>query len=555
MPTIYGLFSVTGPVTIAAPAAARAGAGTTSTTSGRYGDMKQIYRRVMELDRALAEAARALEKLGGGRRISEAGEARSASDLGITAAPRCSSLSSTEELNTIPTSYSTHVPAWSASSTSPVHVGGTFAGGFSGTMRFQVASNDTILGAALVRIRVFRDGVQGEQLAWPSGAAPGATQTTADGLEIGLGDGWVRRNDTFEVQVSSTVDSAVDPVAAFDGTGDDGPELEPGQAVTAGSFTVNGVPIAVAADDSVQGVLDKVNTADAGVTASYDADTERVSMVRDEAGAEDIVLADDSSGFLAAAKLDGATATLGAEGGGADDPMASLDAFAGVSAGSFSVNGVEVALDPATDSLLDVLDRISAEVEGVSATWDEEAGCVTIAAEAAGEGVDLEDGGTGIVAGLALTEGPHAGRTHAGVSRLASRRAATALASVERALERLWDLEVTDSVAGRSLQGVRARIGQALTQGLGDAGATLAAAGLQLDPDAEAGDNPMRLVVNHLDRALRGAHGADLKEILVGSPHDRTDGLLGVLSTAGLALEDSLGATCGSLGVYLDTWA
>src|SRR5262249_25681442 len=88
--------------------------------------------------------------------------------------------------------------------------------------------------------------------------------------------------------------------ASFDGSGSSAPMLD--SAVTAGSFTVNGVAIDVAANDSIASVLAKITNSSAGVTATLSND--RVALTTKSASDQDIRLENDTSGFLAAMKLD-----------------------------------------------------------------------------------------------------------------------------------------------------------------------------------------------------------------------------------------------------------
>lgn len=88
-------------------------------------------------------------------------------------------------------------------------------------------------------------------------------------------------------------------------------------AVTSGYFTVNGVAITVdAAGDNVASILAKINASNAGVTASYNSDTNSISLTNKSTGPQSIVVgaAGDTSNFLSAAGLTtaaGATSTTG----------------------------------------------------------------------------------------------------------------------------------------------------------------------------------------------------------------------------------------------------
>ncbi len=87
--------------------------------------------------------------------------------------------------------------------------------------------------------------------------------------------------------------------------------------VTSGTFTINGVKISVdAAGDNVASILAKINASSAGVTASYNAATNRISLANNATGPQSIVLgaSGDSSNFLSAVGLtpgSGATTAVG----------------------------------------------------------------------------------------------------------------------------------------------------------------------------------------------------------------------------------------------------
>jgi flagellar capping protein FliD len=87
--------------------------------------------------------------------------------------------------------------------------------------------------------------------------------------------------------------------------------------VTSGYFTINGVQIQVSnTGDNVNSILQKINASAAGVTATYDANTNQITLTNSSTGAESIVVgaAGDTSNFLSAAGLtsaSGATTVVG----------------------------------------------------------------------------------------------------------------------------------------------------------------------------------------------------------------------------------------------------
>ncbi len=569
MSTISGMFAATGPITFAAPQSARTAVRSSSSSSAsasaaHYTDMSTLHRRISELGKAIDEANEVFEALrAGGARISPGvGGAVSTDALDVDPTPSYSSLDSTEEVNTVPTSYTPFGPSWTGASTSLVTIGGTYDGSQGDdTLRFRVTSrNGTVGGGRDINLRIYDQGGTKvmENISFGAGTPAETPISLSNGLTVSLGTGDVLRNDEFTVSIYTTIDSEVDPDLAFDGTRNDDPNLEPGLPITAGSFTVNGEIISVATDDTINTVLDRINASDAGVTAIYDPTTELVSFEADATGAEDIVLADDSSGFLDSMKLSGATVVPGREGGEQDVVMQQVDALSGTTAGSITINGVDIAIDPSTDSLEDVMAAINASEAGVTASFDTDALEVTITANSSSGSVELQDGGTNFTAAIAIAEGSYDGVTtnrSAKLSKIMARRATRALENVTEAFERLRATELSDSRAQTVLNNAVSSIEGAITTALGDSESTFTDAGLSLDTDAEAGQALMDLTNHLFERSLRSSDAGELKGALVGSLTRNDDGLLGLMDAAVDQLEESLRRRTGDVGVYLSTYA
>ena len=150
-------------------------------------------------------------------------------------------------------------------------------------------------------------------------------------------------------------------------------------AVKAGTLTVNGQQVTIATTDTLQGVFDKISTASGGtVTGSYDATTDKITL----AGAGPITLGSgaDTSNFFQVAQLfnnGGNSVTSGSALGGVRSGAALASANlrtavsdGGSGAGAFTVNGVSIAFNAATDSLSDVLARINDSTAAVTASYD-----------------------------------------------------------------------------------------------------------------------------------------------------------------------------------------
>ncbi|MFM1770101.1 MAG: hypothetical protein RJA22_2630 [Verrucomicrobiota bacterium] len=226
---------------------------------------------------------------------------------------------------------------------------------------------------------------------------PGAALALGDDTSgflaaVGLGEG-----------AAGTV---VNPAAAFNGVGLASPLFEAGLAVGPGSFEVNGVGIAVAADDTLNAVLARITASGAGVSAAFDGATERVTLTATSTGVGSIVVGNDSSGFLAAVKLDG-TAVAEPGGTGWEGAMSGQAALAGVAAGVITVNGRAVAVDPAAQSLAQVAAVLDG-LEGVRFTMDALTGRVVLQADRAGEALEVSDT-SGLLAALGMGQGRIAG--------------------------------------------------------------------------------------------------------------------------------------------------
>lgn len=157
--------------------------------------------------------------------------------------------------------------------------------------------------------------------------------------------------------------------------------------VTAGTFTINGVQFTVdPATQSLNDVLAAINGSSAGVTATYDAGTDKVTFENTAAGNTSLVNfgADgDESNFLSILNVRQATQSTGGNGStvltstrnlGSVSTSDKLDQVSfrngALTAGNFRINGVAIDIDPTTDSLADVIGRINGSDAQVTASYD-----------------------------------------------------------------------------------------------------------------------------------------------------------------------------------------
>jgi hypothetical protein len=183
--------------------------------------------------------------------------------------------------------------------------------------------------------------------------------------------------------------------------------------VHAGSFTVNGVQIDVASEDTVNSVLARITASDAGVSAAYDDVTQTVKLTSTRDGAGPIVVGDDTSGFLAAVKLDGTAESTTGTGttSSFDAALASMAEYASVHAGTVTVNGHDIAIDPASTTVRGLVAALGG-IDGLDASLDESTGVITLSAARKGESIDVSDT-SGVLGALGIATGVYRGTSSA----------------------------------------------------------------------------------------------------------------------------------------------
>lgn len=181
-------------------------------------------------------------------------------------------------------------------------------------------------------------------------------------------------------QSSAAISAAIDPGAVLSSSGI-------AQEIAAGAFSINGVQFTVDPDtQSLNDILGQINGSAAGVTATYDAGTDRVTIANTAPGDTSVInfgATGDDSDFLQAIAItqstqstngSGSTEALSTRRLGTISATTELDqvnfANGALTAGTFSINGISISIDPAADSLADILARISDSDAGVDASYD-----------------------------------------------------------------------------------------------------------------------------------------------------------------------------------------
>ncbi len=384
--------------------------------SNQRDQMDDTTRNVLRLRKALEAVKQLVPEAAGTTEIevSVPASATSASNLDLSSSVpgTPTTLESTEEVNASTTAHSTDPPAWTGSSTSQPTVSGEYDGSNgTDTLRFEVTKGGT-LGSNNIQIKVYdSNNTQLDVISVHKNDSAGEQYTLNNGLVVSFSDGDMAKNDTFTLEVYDNAENAVDPSKSFNGTGSDDPNLQPGLDVTSGSFQINGTTIDVQADDSINSVLDTINSSGAGVTATFDAASETVLLTQNTPGStQDIVLSNDTSGFIAAVKLEGATAIPGEDGVVTEDPskpLAEVGLFAGVQSGSISVNGTSIDIDVNADSLNDILDRITASPADVTASFDSASQRVSLNSNDSESQLILDSGSTNFFSAVEISDGTY----------------------------------------------------------------------------------------------------------------------------------------------------
>ena len=174
--------------------------------------------------------------------------------------------------------------------------------------------------------------------------------------------------------------AAIDPNAALNSSGI-------ATEVTAGTFSINGVSFTIDPDtQSLDTILTDITNSAAGVNATYDAGTDKVTFSNKTPGDTSIIVFggdDDDSNFLEVLNVTEANQTDGPGGEtqvistrnlGAVSAAETLDqvSFAGGAAtsGDFKINGATISVDVTTDSISDILARINDSDAQVTASYD-----------------------------------------------------------------------------------------------------------------------------------------------------------------------------------------
>lgn len=155
-------------------------------------------------------------------------------------------------------------------------------------------------------------------------------------------------------------------------------------AIKPGSFYINNKRIDVTSSDTINTILNKISASSAGVDASIDNVTGKITLTQKTVGAASTITIgnDTGTGFFTAAGITQADVKVGI------DPLQAQtlqSQFSGVTKGYFSINGTYFAVDPSTDTINSIINKInSSTTAGVLAFYDTNTHTVSLTSQTAG---------------------------------------------------------------------------------------------------------------------------------------------------------------------------
>ena len=446
-------------------------------------------------------------------------------------------LTSTEELNTTPTSYDGIWPEFSGWSSSQPTILGEYDGRYGDdTLIFKVKRSRWVGWNKSIKIDVYTqsDGKKVDTLKWSAWAPAGTTDTEKSGLEVSLGSGFVLKNDTFTVDVYDSVGTDVDENVSFES-----PASWVEGTISDGSFDVDGITIDVYSDDTLQDVMDRINANATHLTVTLEND--KLTFTRNTADSEDIVLDNDSSGFLDVMKLSSAEADLGTAGTGTEETLIKdVEDLDSVTNGTLTINGTAIAIDVDTMSLGDVVDAINDDVAGVKASLDVEAGEILLRTHGNVRNITIDDD-TGLMAAFGIENKTTYGAFGGGLPNKLRREI------VELMVDLSAHLKAFGSAGGDTPDSYRSALNEGVDLHTDDDG--WFDFGLDFDTDAEDGDI-LSVDTDALYKALAKDPG-DVLDVLVGEDGTKAVGLIGTMDTVLGGIETQLAAEHGATGLVL----
>jgi len=192
--------------------------------------------------------------------------------------------------------------------------------------------------------------------------------------------------------------------------------LPVGRTITAGTFTVDGAQVTIATSDTLDDVMAEIAAQTGGnITASYNAATDQIDLVKGAGGSISLGASNDTSNFLQAMRLSSGASPIASSAALSSPRLsgsidsANLSGWAGTGIqDSITINGVTVDYNSATDSLQSLINKINSSSAGVTATYDFSAGKFLLTNKSTGNvGITVTDGmgAGGLASAMGLTTG------------------------------------------------------------------------------------------------------------------------------------------------------
>ena len=472
-----------------------------------------------------------------------------------------STLVSTTGISSLTTMVEDRNPAWGKphKSTAGITVHGTYTGTVDAeyeitsgnTLGFNVGSNKTYT------LRAYKNGARIlPNIVIPKRYTEG-TQLTVElgsGLSVSFTEDVITKRDSFTINALTGVDVTADPNAAFDGSSGVSANLD--SAVTAGTFELNGTTITVADDDTIESVVSTINASGAGVSAAYDASTDLLTLTHNTRGAEAITVGSDTSGFLAAMKLDTASVSLG-EGDQREQVIEDVGLLSGVSSGTFDVNGVTFSVDVTTDTLSDLIDRVNASEADVVMSYSSSTDRLSFRSASGDDPLTVENDTTGLFETFAIEEGESKARKTRGISSKVSEALIDQLSQMVELLNEMGDTVAYESVISEGTELARDQLRAAIRDGFdGGSGDTLDTGFGLVFNVAEDSTQPFAKLdqagQRELERALK-RNPSEVLDRLFGSKPGT--GLMNAILSGMQRAQKTVTRAYGSVGLMLDITA
>lgn len=235
-----------------------------------------------------------------------------------------------------------------------------------------------------------------------------------------------------------------------------------------------------------------------------------------------------------------------------DKHLADVAQFAGVRAGSFKINGVSIAVDPATDTLNNVLARIAASGAGVSPALDTVGDRVEIGSDTPRRPVVLDENGTGLFTALKIASRTYSPATTSTPAFNDPRRVRETLKDIGDSLAVIFDdknfTKLDKDLLKNARDEIRTSLKSVVQRRTGKSGDSIVRTGLGIDFDFRDGQIPMSINPRQLEETMN-KNFDKLSGLLFGTKGEKLT--IGFAPTLGAKLEDVVGSLMGDLGAKL----